>query len=254
MGELYEPRGKALEHARVILETENPHAVNVSLGCPVGCGYCYGPLSTRQSRENWRQVRYPKKNTVDLITKQLGKGLEPVGVFISFLTDPLIPRVRESTEEVARLLLDRGIRVATSSKLGLSSVDGVRHGMTLVSLDDEFSRREEGNAPSPKWRLQKLKDAHERGEYTWVSLEPCPCPGIWKQDLYEVLEELCFVDLMILGKWNYDKRTSTTEAREYYQGAVDVFRDFCTGHSIRNYVKSGTLKFIEAGSVKSVGL
>lgn len=117
--------------------------------------------------------------------------------------------------------------------------------MTIVSFDDKFSRREEGNAPSPKWRVKKLKDAHERGEYTWASLEPCPCPDIWEQDLYKLLETLCFVDLMILGKWNYDKRASTPKAREYYQGAVDVFRAFCTDHGIRRYVKSGILKFIE---------
>lgn len=245
LGELYRPSGKALEHARVVLETDDVYAVNVALGCTVGCGYCYGPLSTWQSRENWRQVRYPKKNPVDLITKQFDKGLDPTGVFISFLTDPLLPRVRESTEEVAWLLLDKDIQVATSSKIDLASVDGVRHGMTIVSLDDKFSIKEEGYAPSPKSRVKKLKDAHECGEYTWVSLEPCPCPGIWKQDLHKLLEELCFVDLMIIGKWNYDKRASTTEAREYYQGAVDVFRDFCTDHSIRHYVKSGTLKFIE---------
>ena len=91
-----------------------------------------------------------------------------------------------------------------------------------------------------------MKDAHERGEYTWVSLEPCPSPSIWKQDLQNILEALYFVDLMILGKWNYNKRASTSEAREYYHGAVDVFTDFCTGHNIRHYVKSGTLKFIMA--------
>ncbi len=246
LGQLYKPSGKALEHARTVLETEEPYAVNVALGCSVGCDYCYGPLSTRQSRENWRQVRYPKKKPVDLITKHLDKGLEPEGVFISFLTDPLLPRVRESTEEVAQLLLDRGIRVATSSKLGISSVDDIRHGMTIVSLDDEFTRKEEGNAPPPKWRVNKLKDAHERGEYTWASLEPCPCPDIWEQDLHNLLEELCFVDLMILGKWNYDARSRTPEAREYYHGTVDVFRDFCTENGIRHYVKSGTLKFIKA--------
>lgn len=245
LGELYKPRGKALEHAQVVLETEEPYAVNVSLGCHIGCEYCYGPISTRQSRENWRQVRYPKKNPVDLITRQLDKGLEPMGVFISFLTDPLLPMVRESTEDVARLLLDRDIQIATSSKLDLVSVDGVRHGMTIVSLDEEFSIQEEGHAPSPKSRVEKLKDAHERGEYTWVSLEPCPCPGIWKQDLHKLLEELNFVDLIVLGKWNYDKRASTIEAREYYRDTVIMFRGFCTEHGIRYHIKSDTLKFIE---------
>jgi len=34
------------------------------------------------------------------------------------------------------------------------------------------------------------------------------------------------------------------EAREYYRGAVDTFRDFCAEHGIRHYVKTDTLRFI----------
>ena len=90
-----------------------------------------------------------------------------------------------------------------------------------------------------------MRGAHKRGEYTWASLEPCPCPGIWKQDLLAVLEELRFADFLILGKWNYDRRAGTAEAREYYRGAVDLFRDFCADHGIRHHVKADTLKFIE---------
>lgn len=61
LGELYKPSGMALEHARVVLDMDEVHAVNVALGYSVGCDYCYGPFSTWQSRENWRQVRYPKR-------------------------------------------------------------------------------------------------------------------------------------------------------------------------------------------------
>jgi hypothetical protein len=84
----------------------------------------------------------------------------------------------------------------------------------------------------------------DSGEYTWASLEPLPCPEIWEQDILDLLRELRFVDFLILGRWNYDRRASTTEAREYYSSAVDTFRDFCAEHDIRHHVKAGTLKFI----------
>ncbi len=44
LGELYRPMGKALEHARVVLETEEPYAVNVALGCSVGARASGGKL------------------------------------------------------------------------------------------------------------------------------------------------------------------------------------------------------------------
>ncbi|MBA7688250.1 hypothetical protein ES703_96729 [subsurface metagenome] len=244
LGELYRPSGKALEHAQAVLEIDDVYAVNVAYGCSMGCSYCYGPKSTYQSRESWHEIRYPKEKSLDLVRRQLEKGLRPEGVFISFLTEPLLPGVRDSTEELAWFLVDQGIRVAVSSKSGIALVAGVRHGMTVVSMDPEFTRRFEGSNPEPRMRVETLSVMHDSGEYTWASLEPLPCPEIWQQDVLELLRELQFVDFLILGKWNYDRRADTPEAREYYRSAVSTFRDFCVEHGIRHHVKTDTLRFI----------
>ena len=244
LGELYRPSRSALEHARAVLEMDDVHAVNVAYGCSMGCTYCYGPKSTYQSLESWREIRYPKEKPLALIRRQLEKGLRPEGVFISFLTDPLLPTVRRSTEELVWFLIDQGIRVAFSSKSEICLVAGIRHGMTVVSMDPEFTRRFEGINPEPKTRVETLSTLHDSGEYTWASLEPLPCPEIWQQDILEVLRELQFVDFLILGKWNYDRRAETEEAREYYKSAVGKFRDFCNEHNIRQHIKADTLRFI----------
>ena len=248
LGELYRPTGKASEHARAVLEIEDVHAVNVAYGCDMGCSYCYGPKSTYQTLESWREVRYPKEKPIELVRQQLDKGLKPEGVFISFLTEPLLPGVRESTEDLAQFLVDKGIRVAISSKSDVCLVADIRHGMTIVSMDAEFARRFEGNNPEPMMRVETLKAVHDSGEYTWVSLEPLPCPEIWEQDIFETLRQLQFVDFLILGKWNYDRRADTSEAREYYRSAVDTFREFCAEHGIRHYIKADTLRFIGVSS------
>jgi len=244
LGELYQPSGKALEHAQAVLEMDDVHAVNVAYGCSMGCSYCYGPKSTYQSLDSWREVRFPKEKPLNLIRRQLEKGLRPEGVFISFLTEPLLPRVRNSTEDLAQFLIDQGIKVAISSKSDVCLVAGIRHGMTIVSMDAEFTRKFEGSNPEPMMRVEALKAVHDSGEYTWASLEPLPCPEIWSQNVFEVLRELQFVDFLILGKWNYDLRADTEEAREYYCGAVGAFNKFCAEHGIRHYVKVDTLKFI----------
>lgn len=251
LGQLYRPKGRALEQARVVLELEDPHACNVAYGCSIGCGYCYGPQASRQSRENWLKVRYPKDYPLELVKKQLAKspivkGAEVKGVFISFMTDPYLNLVRKLTEPLAKHLIGQDIQVATSSKIEVSDVPGVRNGMTILSLDRSFWEMYEPRAPSPISRLLDLRKAHEWGEYTWASIEPCPCRGIWTQDITHLLEALHFVDLMILGMWNYDKRARTDEAREDYRRTVDTFRDFCKEHGIRHQIKSETLDFIEA--------
>lgn len=252
LGELYHPGGKALEHARAVLEVETPHACNVAWGCSLGCSYCYGPRFSRQSRLDWRKVRYPREDPVDLVRKQLARnsvvdGAEVEGVFISFMTEPYLPQVRRLTEPLIKYLLERGVRVATSSKLEVSGIRNVRNGMTIVSLDRRFWETYELNTPSPSARFYKLYSANQRGDYTWASIEPCPCKGIFEQDIHDLLIPLNFVDLMVLGMWNYDERARTEEAREDYRGIVGTFRDFCKGHGIRHHVKSGTLEFIEGG-------
>lgn len=249
LGELYFPSGKALEHAQAVLEMETPHAVNVAYGCTGGCSYCYGPRFSRQTRENWMKVRYPKDYPVELVKRQLARnplvsGAEVKGVFISFMTDPYLPLVRKLTEPLAKYLVDRGIRVATSSKMEVSDVPGVRNGMTVLSVDRSFREMYEPGVPSPISRLMDLRQAHAWGEYTWASLEPCPCRGIWTQDPVKLLKCLSFVDLIVLGKWNYDPRAETPEAKEHYSKIVNTFRDFCKEQGIRHYVKKDTLDFI----------
>jgi hypothetical protein len=72
----------------------------------------------------------------------------------------------------------------------------------------------------------------------------CANAEFFSYDNGKVLEELAFVDFIVFGKWNYDVRSSTPEAKEEYLDYVYTFRDFCKANNIRYHVKSETLKFI----------
>jgi len=254
LGELYKPRGLARETAQAVLEVDEPYAVNVALGCRNGCGFCYGPLATRQSRANWVEMRFPKLSPVALVGEQLWKLMEsqvqPKGVFISFLTDPFLRETRSITEPLIRLLARWGIRVATLSKMGLTSgyfSHWPRHGMTLISLDTDFWEKWTPNVLGPRYTVGKLNTAHDEDHYTWVSMEPYPPTAIWKQDLTKLLQEINFVDLIVFGKWNYDKRANTEQAKIEYAQNIEILRDFCKSNGIRLHIKSDTLKFAVNG-------
>jgi len=252
LGELYRPRGLALETAMAVLQTDEEHtyACNVGYGCSNACLYCYVPKATHRRRYDCVQVRLPAKPPVELVRHQLEHQwrfhwTSKLGVFLSFLTDPFLPNVMESTENLIEFLLDQGTTVATLSKLDASKYY-VRHGMTIVSLDNNFHAQWEPNTMSPKFRLQTLE--HCKGhwkEFVWVSMEPYPPSAIYKQRIEDLLEELNFVDLIVFGVWNYDKRARTEEARREYAENIQVLTDFCKSNNIRVHVKSETLKFVQ---------
>lgn len=237
LGELYHPKGLARETAQAVLEVDEPWAVNVAWGCTNECLYCYNRRLTRGLK-----MSYPKESPVDLVLRQLGSGLEPEGVFISFGTEPLLQENYANTWALIRLLRGWDIRVAVLSKEGVLPLTDweIRHGVTLVSLSNDFAKVYEPNATRPLKRLDGLKLASEEGAFTWVSVEPYPPPVIFKQDLKPFLERLDFVDFMIFGKLNYDKRANTPEAKEFYKQAAVEFEDFCNDHKIQYHVKSDT--------------
>lgn len=116
--------------------------------------------------------------------------------------------------------------------------------MTIVSVDRDFWRKFEPNTLEPQRRIAALEDCKGDKEYPWVSMEPYPPSAIHKQRIEDLLEELNFVDLIIFGKWNYDKRARTEEARREYAANIAVLTDFCKSNNIRLHIKSDTLKFV----------
>ena len=253
LGELYTPKKMAFETAKAVLGVDNPHAVNVALGCPNECSYCYGPLASRQGRKKYHGVlRLPKKDPIDLIKRQIEKGLKVEGVLISFMTDPYLPQLQEKTDELVYYLLEEGIRTATLSKLDVSPYSMNLNGMTIVSPYEDFTLKYESGAPPPKYRILKLDETHPG--YTWVSMEPWPVSDFYPytiKDIWSFWEDLNFVDFIVFGKWNYDKRGRTEKAKKEYAEIIVEFETFCNDYGIQYHIKSDTLKFIGRDSLPS---
>ena len=247
LGELYNPHGLALEQAQAVLEVDQPMATNVAMGCIGGCSDCYGPITFH--KKDWERVRKPKTPPAQLVKKQLHRGLKPQAVFMSFATDPFLETNIMNTYQLLKLLKDRKIPVAVSTKQVMPArftprkLDDFRHGKTIVSIDKEYRKKHERNSATFDRRIADLQTDKTRGIYVWDSMEPYPVPKIHKQDIIKVLEAIKFVDFIIFGKRNYDERANDQEAKEFYAAVIPQFTDWCKSNNIRYHVKSDTLKF-----------
>lgn len=265
LGDLYKPKGLALETAREVLQVDNPYAVNVALGCDNACSYCYGPrafhkkewsvmrpaLILLESTKSQDGIIHGFKHYHKQLDNLIKKDDYPEGLFVSFATDPLSPINYPLTSRLIEYMSneDCNIPIALLSKSNILLRPKVwaindMHGMTIVSLSELFHQAHEPLSIGPMERLALLEKAHDLGYRTWVSMEPYPVPDIIEQDLEFLLNEMHFVDFIIFGKWNYDPRASTKRAQEFYAKTVPQFIDYCKSHGIRYHVKSDTLKFI----------
>lgn len=243
LGELYHPRGAALETAQQVLEVDTPMACNIALGCSNKCSYCFGNKSPRGYFKKVEGLKQPTKSPVELVTRQLDNGLNPHGIFLSFLTDILIPQNVQNTFDLLELLVEQNIRTATLSKLQIrppSYANKIRWGTTVVSIDDDFYHiYEQGTYTHPLERIKFLKHLHNGGVYTWILMEPYPTPILHPQKIEKVLKKIDFVDFIIFGKWNYEPKAYNPN---FYKQTMDTFTRYCIETGIRHHIKSGTMK------------
>lgn len=117
-----------------------------------------------------------------------------------------------------------------------------KYGITLISLDEDFRKRVEPNASSYADRIASLKNLHDRGCRTWVSIEPYPTPTLIPQDLTVLLNTISFADRIIFGRTNYRKEVSAyTQHKDFYNNQAKIVVRFCEGHGVTYHIKSGTI-------------
>ena len=116
--------------------------------------------------------------------------------------------------------------------------------MILYNRPPEFQKKyEPGTAPLDE-RLASLRYLHGAGLRTWVSMEPYPTPNISHQDLRKLLEKVKFVDKIVFGSWNHDKRVSSyPDKRKFYLACVKTLAKFCKKNGIEFHVKNKGQEF-----------
>jgi len=179
---------------------------------------------------NFSQSVQPRKNFLDLLTKELSKNVYTKQVLLSFTGDPYCvanEKLKLTRATLSKLWLNN-VPTAILSKGGariLQDLDlfkkfgKIKVGATLTFDNANDSIKNEPGAAIPNDRLETLKVLHKNGIKTWVSIEPVIDPV---QSLNLIKMSLPFVDQYKVGKLNHVK--NTTDWHSLLVSAVEILR------------------------------
>jgi hypothetical protein len=231
---IYPPKGQAGEYSAL--------AANPYRGCGHKCAYCYVPLITKQDRREFNDGAIERRSYLAELKKDAIK-YEAAGitdqVMISFTSDPYHPGDSSLTRQSFEIMIEHGLAICALTKggtralrdLSLFRPDRDAFASTMTSLDDRFSQKWESGAALPADRIAALKAFHERGIFTWLSLEPTiDCDS----SLAIVDATHGFVDLYKVGRANYLKEiTRTTDWGDYTLRMIDKLQRLGKAHYIK---------------------
>ena len=232
------------------------YTMNHVQGCAHGCKYpCYAFQLKRRfgqvkDYDEWTEPRLVS-NTLELLDKEIPRLKEKIeSVQLCFTTDPFMvgyPEVEKMSIAAIRKLNDAGVKCITLTKgvlpAGLAQLSAANeHGITLITLDEEYRKKKEPGTATCEERLASLRALHEAGCKTWVSIEPYPTPNMVEQDLGELLKSVSFVDRLVFGRTNYSKEASSyKEHRRFYNECAAQVVAFCEEHGIACHIKAKTI-------------
>jgi DNA repair photolyase len=240
---IYAPKGQAGEYAKL---STNPYR-----GCGHKCSYCYVPKVLRMSRTEFDAGAIPRKNFMKALEKDALKyefaGIHEQ-VMLSFTTDPYHPGDNTMTRDVLMSLHNHRLAFCTLTKGGkraLRDIDLFRptrdaFASTLTTLDKAFSLKWERGATLPQERIETLKEFHNAGIFTWVSLEPTLSIDS-SLDIVEATYK--FVDLFKIGRANYLPMTATTDWEKY----THLMMSLVNRLGVKYYFKKDLQKYLPEG-------
>jgi DNA repair photolyase len=228
---IYTPQGRAGEYAK--------RAVNLYSGCSHGCLYCYAPKIVQVKKEIFHSRVRARPNILDRLKHDLEvlKGQDVPRVLLCFICDPYpfhIAPEEDVTREAIEILNASGVDVEVLTKGGqraerdfdlLSARPGNAFATTLTFIHSADSIRWEPKAALPLARMQAIKNAHEAGIETWVSLEPVIDP---MQSLELILQTHPFVDQYKVGTLNYYSIATPIDYRAFAEEAEKLFQIYKT--------------------------
>lgn len=239
---IYEPKGGAKEYAEL--------ACNLYFGCTHGCRYCYAPSCMRKSEREWHQDARPRKDILKLFKEDaelMSREKDKRSILFSFVSDPYQPMEAECgiTRKALQIACKYGLNTKVLTKGSLSLVQRdfdimlrahTQLGVTVCFTDDVMRREWEPDASPVSERFALLKQAHELGISTWVSLEPVINPY---QALAVVKKAAPYVDLWKVGKINHMK--SIEQLVDWKKFTCDIETLF-KQLSAKYYIKNSLLK------------
>lgn len=231
------------------------YTLNHVQGCAHGCKYpCYAMQMAKRfgkvkTYEDWCEPKLAE-NALEILDKEIPKLKDKIqSVHLCFTTDPFMygyVEVSAMSVRIIEKLNAEGIKCSVLTKgilpqkLAQFSPNN-EYGITLVSLSEEFREQFEPNTATIQERIQALRNLHDAGCYTWVSIEPYPTPNIIDQDLRVILDAIGFVNKIIFGRMHYNKLISEyKEYKDYFNNCSATVIEYCNNNGIAYHIKKGT--------------
>jgi DNA repair photolyase len=158
------------------------YALNPYKGCAHGCLYCYAPdIIKCEGCGEWGSWVEARAN----ISRVLKKEIQEIGdamIGLATVTDPYQPAeerlglTRACIEVISKS--DASLMLMTKSPLArrdfdlLKKIDKLEFCVTITTFDEGIASSVEPNAPSPKARLELLRDAADAGLRTTAMISP----------------------------------------------------------------------------------
>ncbi len=221
---IYEPRGRAKEYSEL--------AANLYRGCGHCCSYCYAPAALRMDKQSFCEpsVRPNVLNRLEKDAKYLEQNNDKRTILLSFTTDPYQPLdvTEQLTRNAIKILHEHNLKISILTKGGQRSERDFdlleakpelsEYGASLIFADENLRREIEPYAASTVERIDALKKAHDRGIFTYVSLEPVWSPEETLNLIDQVYE---FVDFFKVGKLNHHPQAQNVQWKEFRE-AVEI--------------------------------
>jgi DNA repair photolyase len=224
--------------------------INHVQGCQHGCRYpCYAYMMAQSygrvsTYADWCQPKLVA-NAAELLRKELARmRVKPVSIHLCLSTDPFMtgyPEVTDMSLKLMSIINSFGIRcsVLTKGKIPADLADRKRfpannlHGISLISLNEEFRKRWEPGATPYAERITALKYLHDCGLQTLAHIEPYPTPNLIAQNLEDILEAVGFVDHLYFSGWNYNNQVKQFQNyQQFYSDQSSHAQRFCTERGI----------------------
>ena len=231
--------------------------INPYIGCQHACIYCYAEFMKRftgHGGEKWGEFLDVKN--YDFVKIKPEKYDEKTILFSS-VTDPYTPlEVKyENTRKILEKLVSTKatVEILTKSKLVERDIDlfkqfeNIRVGVSLTSLDEEFSRMIEPRASAPLERLQALQNVANEGIPTWVFISPIfPKVSDWRgiiEAAHSFNEEFHFENLNFRGH-NVSRIMKLIE--EVHPKLLDYYKRIKKDHSLWNEIEEDIVDYCGA--------
>lgn len=233
------------------------YTLNHVQGCAHGCLYpCYAFMIARRfgRAKNIEEWMKPKlvSNAIELLEKEIPKYKNKIkSVHLCFTTDPFMygyDEICDKSIEIIKLLNYNNIPCTALTKgilpKELDTTEKINsYGITLISLDENFRKKYEPNSASYNKRINSLRYLHNKGYKTWVSIEPYPTPNIIEQNFNDILKNISFVDKIIFGRLNYNKKVHEfKEYQKFYNNLSEIVINYCKKNNKEFHIKDGTYK------------